>query len=96
MHKKCTICGRSESQVTADAKALGLVQELECGIYSCCQISEWADEQSLAWAKAAHEDAIYTEEQDSPRSLDAAEPTLVTVRVRRRQVPWYRNPEELT
>jgi hypothetical protein len=96
MPKKCTICSRSESQVIADAKALGLLQEFECGIYSCCEISEWADEQSLAWSKAAHEDAIYAEEQDSPPSLADAEPTLTTVPIRRRYVPWYRNPDELT
>jgi hypothetical protein len=95
MTKKCAICGRSDSQVIADAKTLGLLQEFECGIYSCCQISEWADEQWLAWSKAAHEDANYADEADSPLPSDEAEPILVPVRFRRAQVPWYRNPDEL-
>ena len=58
MTEKCKICGRSDSQVLADAGTLGLLQEFQCGIYTCCQISEWADEQWLAWSKAADEDAI--------------------------------------
>lgn len=96
MAKKCTICGRSDSQIIADAKALGLLQEFQCGRYTCCQISEWADEQWLAWSKAAHEDAQYPDHVDSPRLPDWAEPALVPVRFRRSQVPWYRSPDGLT
>ena len=95
MNDKCPTCGRSESQVIADAKALGLLQEFQCGIYSCCQISEWADEQWWAWFKAAHEDANYASEPDSTEVV-GTEPSLVPVRFRRPQVPWYRKPDELT
>jgi hypothetical protein len=35
---------------------LGLVRELQRGIYTCCQIVAWADEQWLAWAEAARQD----------------------------------------
>ena len=96
MTNECAICGRKGSQVIADAKTLGLLQEFECGIYSCCQISEWADEQWLAWSKAAHEDANCADKADNPGRPDEAEPILVPVRVRRPQVPWYRNLDELT
>jgi hypothetical protein len=90
MTEKCKICGRSDSQVLTDAETLGLLQEFQCGIYTCCQISEWADEQWLAWSKAADEDASYNDEPDSPQCADGAEPVLVPVRFRRPQVPWYR------
>lgn len=94
MDNKCAICCRSDSQVIADARALGLLQEFQCGRYTCCQISEWADEQWLAWSKAAHEDANYTDESHGARRLDGAEPVLVPIRFRRPQVPWYRKPDE--
>ena len=96
MIKKCTTCGRSESQILADAKTLGLQQELESGIYTCCQISEWADEQWLAWFEAAHEGAKDADEVTSRQHFGGAEPALVPVRFQRCQVPWYRNPDELT
>lgn len=93
MTKKCTICGRSESQVIADAKALGLLREFQCGMYACCQISEWADEQWVAWSKAAHENANYSDGRDNPAGADGAGPVLVPVRFHQPQVPWYRGPE---
>lgn len=80
----------------ADAKALGLQQEFQSGIYTCCQISEWADEQWLAWVTAAVDDANYADEITGQKSFTEAEAVLVPVRFRRRQVPWYRNPDELT
>jgi hypothetical protein len=95
MTKKCITCGRSDFQVIADAKALGLLREFECGIYSCCQISEWADEQWLAWSKAANEDAKHADESDNQRLPHGNEPVLVPVRFRRPQVPWYRSSDEL-
>ena len=95
MTKKCTICGRSEPQVIADAKALGLLQEFQCGIYTCCQISEWADEQWLAWSNVAHENANYSDGPDNGGRADGAEPVLVPVRFHRPQVPWYRDPDAL-
>ena len=48
MNKNCKRRGHTESKITADAKTLGLLQELENGVYTCCQISQWADEQCLA------------------------------------------------
>jgi len=96
MTKKCTICGRSDSQVIADAKTLGLLQEFQCGIYTCCQISEWADEQWLAWSDAAYEDANQADGPDTPPRANGTGPVLVPVRFRKPQVPWYRNPDELS
>ena len=54
---KCPKCGRTEAQITADAKTLGLLQEFQSGVYNCCQIVEWADEQWLAWFEATEEDS---------------------------------------
>ncbi len=96
MSMTCASCRRSDSQVFADAKALGLVQEFQCRIYTCCQISEWADEQWLAWSKAAHEDANAAEEANSRNLGFVTEPLLVPVRFRLPQVPWYRNADELS
>jgi hypothetical protein len=44
----CAVCGRTETEAIAEAKAVGLQQQFQAGIYSCCQIARWADEQ--AWA----------------------------------------------
>ena len=93
MSEKCASCGRSESQVIADARAVGLLQEFECGLYTCCQISEWADEQWLAWFTAAHEDGTCADELNR-RFRPGIEPLLVPVRFRGPQVPWYRDPDE--
>jgi hypothetical protein len=94
MTDKCPTCGRSDSQVIADARALGLLQEFQCGRHTCCQISEWADEQWWAWFKAANEDANYAHEPTV--DVVGTERLLVPIRFRRPQVPWYRNPNELT
>jgi hypothetical protein len=40
MSNACKNCGCTESQVIADAKTLGLQQEYESRIYTCCQIAE--------------------------------------------------------
>jgi len=52
----CRFCGCTESQARADAMVLGLNDEFERGLYSCCQLVAWADEQWLAWTEAALED----------------------------------------
>jgi hypothetical protein len=91
MTDKCTKCGRAKPQINADAKTLGLLQELESGVYTCCQISQWADEQWLAWFKATQED------QDGiiRPEFNEAELVLVSVRLHRQQVPWCRTPDNL-
>jgi hypothetical protein len=95
MVERCESCGRSASQVLTDAKALGLHQELQSGIYTCCQISQWADEQWSAWFQATGEDAIPADEMIKPPDFSATEPVLVHVRFRRPQVPWRRNTDDL-
>jgi hypothetical protein len=84
MSNLCLVCGRTESDAIADAKTLGLQQEFQAGVYTCCQIAEWADEQASAWLDAIHADGDRCE----------PEPVLVPVRSRRAQVPWYRNPND--
>jgi hypothetical protein len=91
MTDKCTKCGRAEPQITADAETLGLLQELQNGVYTCCQISQWADEQWLAWFEATQED----QEVTIRREFSEAELVLVPVRLRRQQVPWYRTADNL-
>jgi len=94
MPDKCTNCGRTNSQIVADAKTLGLLQEFECGLYSCCQISEWADEQCQAWFEALMQDDIDLDATTGPEA-DERDAIFVPVRLRRQHVPWYRSPEDL-
>ena len=94
MTDTCTACGRTGSQAMADARSLGLELELQSGVYTCCQIAEWADEQSLAWFEATQEDGKRTDRVTEPLELEA-EAVLVHVRSRRPQVPWFRSPDRL-
>jgi hypothetical protein len=84
-------CGRTESQIVADAKTLGLEQECQSGVYTCCQIVAWADEQWLAWFEATREDSNPVDNINASVPLDESEGVLVPVRLRRQQVPWYRH-----
>ena len=90
MTDKCTNCGRTESQIIPDAKALGLLQEFQSGVYTCCQIAEWADEQWLAWFEATQEDNKLIDDVTSRSEYEETELVFVPVRLGRRQVPWYR------
>lgn len=92
MNNNCKRCGHTESQITADAKTLGLLQELESGVYTCCQITQWADEQCLAWFEAIQQDRKLVDDIITVRGgFRESEFVLVPVRYRRAQVPWYRN-----
>jgi hypothetical protein len=92
MNSSCAVCGCTEVEAIADARSLGLSQELQSGVYTCCQIVEWADEQLLAWFQAAHEDSKQVEDLTKPLESEPTEAVAVPVRLRRR-VPWYRDPE---
>src|SRR3954452_22099984 len=87
----CPTCRHSESQAVVEAKTLGLMQEFQSGIYTCCQIAEWALEQSLAWFEATRD--CRKPDQNATRLLgsDEMDSVLVPVRTRRPQVPWSRN-----
>jgi hypothetical protein len=89
MSKICRICESTEPQPIAKARALGLEQEFQGGMYTCCQIAKWADEQSLAWLEAAREDATaahnLTKQPESPQT----EAALVPLRFRRQQIRWF-------
>ena len=82
-----------EAQITADANTLGLLQESQSGVYNCCQIVEWADEQWLAWFEATEGDSRLVDIMTGRSQVDEGESegVLVPVRLRRRQVPWYRH-----
>jgi hypothetical protein len=92
---KCTKCRRTKSQITADARSLGLLEELQSGVYTCCEISQWADEQWLAWFEATQEDGKVLEDVTIRPEFTETNVVLVPVRLRRQQVPWYRHPDDL-
>ena len=89
MNNMCSACGYTESQAIADARTLGLQEELQTGLYTCCQIAEWADEQWAAWLEAAEEDGKPAVE------VKEKEDALVPARLRRPQVSWFRRPNDL-
>jgi hypothetical protein len=65
----CRSCGCSESQASADARALGFQNEFRSGVYTCCQIVSWADGQWLAWVEAAVEDGKPVEDVTKPLEI---------------------------
>jgi hypothetical protein len=81
MSDVCRYCGCKPSQARADAKTLGLQEEFQRGLYTCCQVVAWADEQWLAWVEAAEADGSPVEQATQP--LEYADPELVFVPVRR-------------
>jgi hypothetical protein len=52
----CRKCGCTPAQAKADALVLGLREEFEWGLYDCCELVGWADEQWQAFTEAAIED----------------------------------------
>jgi hypothetical protein len=94
MSNRCPVCGKTKSEAMADAKAIGLQEAFERGVYTCCQVAEWADEQALAWVQATHEDSWCEPGESDSAELSEGPPVFVYVRRRRPQVPWYRNPDD--
>ena len=92
MSNICRICGSRESQTIADARALGLLKELQSGTYTCCQIVAWADEQWLAWVQAAEEDGNWEDDVTRPLESAEAETVIIPIHLRRRQDPPLGNP----
>jgi hypothetical protein len=80
----CRHCGCNQAQAAADARALGFEEEFASGIYTCCQVVQWADEQWLAWLNAAEQDGKLPEE-DVTRPLEISEPAREYVHVRSRK-----------
>jgi hypothetical protein len=96
MTDKCMNCGNTEAQTTADAKTLGFLQELQSGVYTCCQISEWTHEQWLAWFEARQEDSKRVNDVARWPEFDDSQVVFVPVRRRRQQAPWYRNSDDVS
>lgn len=69
MNQICTVCGSTWGQVVADATALGIHPGLLRSTYTCCQITEWALEQDVAWAEAAQEDLKVAEREETADEL---------------------------
>ena len=89
MGPKCNLCGSTDAESLADAKTLGLDEEFRAGVYTCCQIGEWAHEQWTAWFEATTEDAKRGCEETIRADYEAEDAALVLVRFRR-PVPWFR------
>jgi hypothetical protein len=53
----------------ADAWVIGFQEEFLAGVYSCCQVVTWADEQWLAWTEAASEDGRSEAEATKPLEI---------------------------
>jgi hypothetical protein len=92
MTNTCATCGHTESQAIVEAKTLGLQQEFESGIYTCCQIVEWAAEQSQAWFEATHDCRKPDGHDTKLPDYGETESLLVRVRTKRQKVPWFRSP----
>jgi hypothetical protein len=67
----CRRCGCKEAQAIADARALNFLDEFLAGIYTCCQVAQWADEQWLAWLEAGREDGKPLEEVTRPLEVES-------------------------
>lgn len=78
----CKGCGCNEAQATADARALGFEDEFQAGIYNCCQVVQWADEQWFAWLEAAEADGKTAEEVTRPLEIGGPETLFVPVYIR--------------
>jgi hypothetical protein len=72
----------------ADARALGLREEYQNGVYTCCHLAAWAHEQWLAWFDATNGDANHDVERTINPNYEEGEAALVHVRFRR-PVPWF-------
>jgi len=92
MSNVCSICGSTESQAIAGARALGFEQEFQSGAYTCCQIAKWSEEQRAAWLEAANEcsnstsSVVQKDEMTPPDDTEATDAALVPVRLRRPRV----------
>ena len=69
MAAKCDLCGCTEDDSLANAKTLGLDEELRNGVYTCCQITAWARDQLLAWFEATYEDMKLVPEKSMSADL---------------------------
>lgn len=87
MSRICTVCGYSESRVLAEARVLGLTEEFYKGLYTCCQIAQWANEQFVAWVEAADEDRARANGTNGEADWLTHEPAVVPLRKRRRDHP---------
>jgi hypothetical protein len=93
MDSVCAVCGCTEVEAIADARSLDLDQELQSGVYTCCQIAEWAVEQLLAWSEAAQEDGEPVHDMTKPHGFEATKFVVVPIRLRRPPVPRFADPD---
>jgi hypothetical protein len=70
MNYLCRSCGSTRFQALADARTIGFQRELQNGVFTCCQIVAWADEQWLAWVEAAQQDGKSVDDVTSPLQCD--------------------------
>jgi hypothetical protein len=85
-HNACRFCGCTRALAAADARALGLLEDFLAGVYTCCQVVQWADEQWVAWQDAGQQDGKPVERITSPLEI-APEESLVPVRLKKQKPP---------
>ena len=72
-HDACRNCGCTRAAAAADARAVGLLEDFLAGIYTCCQVVQWADEQWAAWQDAGREDGKAVERITEPLEIEPDE-----------------------
>jgi hypothetical protein len=85
INKLCRHCGCNQTQAAADARVLSFEEEFASGIYTCCQVVQWADEQWLAWLEAAEQDGKMAEDVTRPLEINEPAPEFVHIRSRKPQ-----------
>jgi hypothetical protein len=81
-------CPRGEctwSKAMEAARHLGFYDELMSGGYSCCQVTEWYEEQRQAWQEADAESRPWYLSQEAHSEEPEASQDVVYVRKRRDQ-----------
>ena len=81
----CRVGECTKLQVRTAARVLGFNDEFERGLYSCCQLIAWADEQWRAWIGAASQDGKLVDRARRPLELNEAESEPILVRVRKQR-----------
>jgi hypothetical protein len=87
MNRVCRLCGCNAVQAAADARAIGFEDDFQNGVYTCCQVVQWADEQWLVWMQAAAEDVQPIDDVTLSLEMPESQATPVPVRIRRPQDP---------
>ncbi len=79
----CNSCGCDRAQAVLYARAIDFEAEFLAGLYDCCQVVQWSEEQWLAWREAACEDGKTIDEVMPALGSEEPEKAFVKVQIRR-------------